>query len=145
MIRLPRRLSLALPALLLAALLLPACGSSAPRQVQAAGADLSVARDHAYTRLVAVRFGDDIGAAGFLVEFGELPDGIQDERPYTPGTVLVQDPDLTSLGFITPGGRGFRYAADGSAVELGYGKRDAHVTTLLGGEGRIRYEVVSPR
>ena len=103
-----------------------------------------MATEHAYTRLVEVRFAGAPDAAGYLVEFTELPLGILDERPYPPGTVLVQDRQLRNVGFLTPQGRAFAFDADGRAQDRGQGGRDAQVSALLSGGSPPIYRLLSP-
>ncbi len=126
-------------------LLLVGCASRAEHVAAArVERDLQVASGHAYTRLVEVRFGDPAELAGYLVEFAGLPLGIRDERPYSPGSVLVQDRKLANLGFITPGGHAYAFDADGLAHDRGWLSRDEHVRALLGASGTPIYHVISP-
>ena len=139
---------LATSLLLALATLLPACASN-DDPTRFAGdtyADtFKVAREHAYTVLTEVRFDGETQPAGYTVEFVPLPLGVQDERPYLVGTLLVQDTGLASMGFITPGGRAFAFDTNGASHDRGYGKRDGQVAGLLGRHGRRpRYQRISP-
>jgi len=128
--------------------LLTACVSDDGPTAQFVGdADggMDVAREHAYTILTEVTFDGETQPAGFTVEFAPLPLGIEDERPYPVGTVLVQDSALENLGFITPRGRAFAFDTDGNSHDRGFGKREAQIATLLGRtSGVLRLRRVSP-
>ena len=125
-------------ALLATLLVLAACASDGQRVASSdgasgGGADLSVARDLAFSHTYEVRFQGSTEPDGYLVEFYRVPAGIRDERIHKPGTALVQDAALATVGLITPGGRGYAFDAQGVSQDLGFGSRSALVAELLGG------------
>ncbi|MDG2148385.1 MAG: hypothetical protein P8N09_02560 [Planctomycetota bacterium] len=135
-----------LSALLLAlsSAMLGGCASGPPPAREVAdGSDHSIARKNAYTLLVEVRADDDIDISGYLVEFEELPVGIVDRRPYPVGTILVQDIDLNTIGFLTPGGHAFRFDDEGRSHSLGYGHQNKLVARVLNTSADLRFRPVS--
>lgn len=129
---------LALLPLLLA---LAACASDPPLAGDAQPAPI-VAEGLDFTRTNEVRLGDGAAPVGYLVEFLRVPTGVIDERVYREGSALVQDALLTDVGFVSPAGVGYRFDAEGNAVEIGFGARTQHVATLLGGTGKVRLSPV---
>ena len=103
-----------------------------------------IATDLAYSHTYAVTFTEDGKTIGYVVEFYRVPQGIIDRRSSPPGTVLVQDLDLENIGFITPGGRAFRYDARGGAHDMGFAGRDQHVASFFGQSGRPHYTATHP-
>lgn len=128
--------SLVLPLLLLAA----ACAS---RSAAHGGSAAETATGLAFTHTYAVHFGEG-DTAGYVVEFFKTPEGIVDDRGYPVGTLLVQDLDLRTIGFITPGRHAWRFDEQGDTEDLGYGARDSQVADLLGQQGKLRYVAVTP-
>jgi hypothetical protein len=90
---------------------------------------LPTATDMAYTATYEIRFGKEL--VGYLVEVMEVPEGIDDQRGFPPGTSIIQDTDLVFIGFITPGGRSYRFNEQGEAVAVGFGNRDKSVATFF--------------
>ena len=109
-----------------------------------AGADLSVARDLAFSHTYEIWMRGSNAPDGYLVEFYRVPTGIVDERIHKPATALVQDSTLDTVGLITPGGRGFRFDPLGNSLDLGFGSRSALVSEILGGEEPVRYVDAQP-
>lgn len=135
-------------ALLASLLVLASCASDGRRLATAhgasGGADLSVARDLAFSHTYEVWFRDATEISGYLVEFYRVPAGVVDERIHKPGTALVQDASLATVGMITPGGRGYRFDAQGMSHDLGFGSRSALVAKVLGGSEPVRYVTAQP-
>lgn len=123
------------------ALLLAACSSGPTLR---GDHDRGVARETAYTHTYEVLFGDGAQPVGYLVEFYRVPQGIVDERPFKPGTVLLQDLDFRMVGFITPGAHGYVFDAAGATLDLGYGGRDRHVAEVFGRSGAPSYRTLQP-
>jgi hypothetical protein len=94
---------------------------------------LPTATDMQYTATYEIRFGGDL--VGFLVEVLELPEGMKDARGYPPGTSLIQDPDLTFIGFISPAGTTYRFDEMGEGHAVGFGNRDKSIATFFGMNG----------
>ncbi|MCB9899681.1 MAG: hypothetical protein H6825_16870 [Planctomycetes bacterium] len=129
----------ALPLVLLVAL--AACAADPQRADEAPPAPV-VAEGLDFTRTSEVRFGGTGEPSGYLVEFLRVPTGVIDQRVYREGTALVQDARLADVGFVSPAGVGYRFDAEGHTVDLGFGSRNAHIATLLGGSGKPTLTVV---
>ena len=130
-------------ALLLLALLGCAAGTSSIDD-EAAAFTGQPARDLAYTHTYEVRFGAEELVTGYVIEFYSTPEGMLDRRLYPVGTVLVQDTDLVTIAFITPGGRAYTFDDRGDAHDRGFDGRDDHVQAILAGSGRPHYTSTTP-
>ncbi len=125
--------------------LMPAACSSAPHARAAtppAVRTLAAARDLQYADTLEIRFGADL--VGYVVEVLPVPEGLLDERPWTPGTLLIQGPQLDFLGFITPGGTTYRFDAQGGAHAIGFGSRDQGIAAFFGRNGTPRLVTTQP-
>lgn len=91
--------------------------------------NLPTATDMEYTATYEIRFRDEL--VGFLVEVLELPEGMNDARGYPPGTALIQDLELVDVGFITPGGRSYRFDENGDAHAVGFGSRNENIAAFF--------------
>jgi len=135
-------------ALLATLLVLVSCASDGGRVASAGGpagrGDLSVARDLDFSHTYEVWFSGSSAPQGYLIEFYRAPQGIDDRRVHEPGTALVQDASLATVGMITPGGRGYTFDAEGASHDLGYGSRSALVARMLGGAEPVRYVTAQP-
>ncbi len=132
-----------LTALLLALTTALATGCASGRSASSVELDgPRVAREHAYTQLLEIRAGGDPAVRGYLVEFTAVPLGIRDERPYPVGTVLVQDADMTTVGFVTPSGSGFAFDDAGTSHERGRGTRADVVGLILGTREPLRFRAI---
>jgi hypothetical protein len=90
---------------------------------------LPTATDMAFTATYEIRFGDEL--VGYLVEVMDVPEGIDDQRGFPPGTSIIQDTELSFVGFITPGGRSYRFDDHGDASAVGFGNRDKSIATFF--------------
>jgi len=90
---------------------------------------LPTATDMEFTATYEIRFRDEL--VGFLVEVLELPEGMNDARGFPPGTSLIQDPELTFIGFISPGGTTYKFDEEGEASAVGFGNRDKSIATFF--------------
>jgi len=130
-------------ALLLALTTALATGCASGRSAGPTGLDGErVAREHAYTQLLEIRVGGESAVGGYLVEFTAVPLGIRDERPYPVGTVLVQDADMRTVGFVTPAGSGFAFDEDGWSHPRGRGARADVVGLILGTREPLRFRAL---
>ncbi len=126
--------------LLPAALLLTACaapGGAAP----AAASDAlprrdAVTRSLQFTETWEIRFGDEL--VGYLVEVLPAPEGLHDDRPFKPGTALVEDLDFQLLGFLSPRGTTYRFDDSGEARPVGIGSRNMSIAAFFGRNGAPR-------
>jgi len=127
----------------LLALVLGGC-ASAPRPPEPAPDELGVARELAFSHTWAVLFEDEAEASGYIVEFDAVPEGIVDERLHPPGTVLIQDRDLATIGFITPGGRAYAFDERGRAIDRGADARTRLVASFFGRAEEPAFESTQP-
>ena len=129
------RRALLLPALLLIA----ACQSGSaehPAGVAGHGPTAVAAHDLPCTETFEIRFGDEL--VGYLVEVKPMPAGEPDERPYKPGTSLIQDKAFTFVGFITPAGTTYRFDAAGNGHTVGFGSRNQSIAAFFRRNGSPR-------
>ena len=139
------RRTLLLPVLLLTA----ACqsgSSSGPPDRPGGWADPSpgatAAHDLPSTETFEIRFGDDL--VGYLVEVKPMPPDQPDQRPYKPGTSLIQDRNFTFIGFISPAGTTYKFDANGnSAHAVGFGSRNQSIAAFFRRNGSPRILAVS--
>lgn len=129
---------------LVAFLLLPLLGCASGSSTHGDSSGAVEARDLAFSHTYEVRFGSAEDVQGYIVEFFRVPEGILDRRLYPVGTVLVQNLDLVTIGFITPGSRGYAYDEHGNAIDLGFDGRNDHVIAMLGGGGRPHFTSTTP-
>lgn len=121
-------------------LLLAACHAPSTPPAAAPGPStphLSQARDLRWTETFEIRFGDEL--VGYLEEVRDAPVGEKDERPFKPGTSLIEDKDLKVIGFISPYGTTYRFNAEGEAKTVGFGSRNQSIAAFFrqNGEPRI--------
>ena len=50
--------------------------------------------------------------------------------------------ELNTVGFLTPGGQGFRFDDDGASHSLGHGSRHELVARVLGTSSHVRFRAV---
>ncbi|GJM21195.1 MAG: hypothetical protein DHS20C15_11100 [Planctomycetota bacterium] len=93
---------------------------------------LRVLRDMDGTHTFSVRDTPDADIGGYIVEFFNAPEGSTDERKWPAGTVLVQNTELRTIGFITRGGRVYRFDDQGASEQLEVSGRHAQIAALLG-------------
>jgi hypothetical protein len=125
--------------LLPAALLLTACaapgGGDAPAPEALPRRD-AITRSLQFTETWEIRFGDEL--AGYLVEVLPVPEGLHDDRPFKPGTALVEDLDFQLLGFLSPRGTTYRFDDAGEAKAVGFGSRNMSIAAFFGRNGAPR-------
>lgn len=90
---------------------------------------LPTAVDMQYMATYEIRFRGKL--SGYLLEVLEVPEGVQDLRGYPPGTSLIQDTELTFIGFISPGGTTYRFNDVGEASAVGFGSRDKSIASFF--------------
>ena len=123
-------------------LLLAACHAPSEHEAaKPAAARPEVTASLAYTESFEIRFGDEL--CGFLVEVQPVPAGETDARPYTPGTAVIQDKDLRTLGFISPHGTTYRFNAEGEAKPVGWGSRNQSIAAFFRRNGSPRILAVA--
>jgi len=135
--------------LLPALLLIAACqsGSSSGPPDRPSGwaeppAGAVAAHDLPSTETFEIRFGDDL--VGYLVEVKPMPPDQPDERPYKPGTSLIQDRNFTFIGFISPAGTTYKFDANGSSAHaVGFGSRNQSIAAFFRRNGSPRILAVA--
>lgn len=125
-------------------LLAAACAGSDPEQDPADAPHPALARQLAWTHTHEIRFGEDSFVSGYLVEFLTMPAGLEDDRPYPAGTVLLQDEQLRDIGMISPDNRAYTFDAQGRIVDLGHGGRDDQVAAIYGRQERPTFTSILP-
>ncbi|MFT7462614.1 MAG: hypothetical protein ACI9EF_000956 [Pseudohongiellaceae bacterium] len=119
---------------------LTACASGpAPMEEPPAPMHPALVEQYAYTHTHEIRFGMDGFVSGYLVEFLTLPDGIEAERDYPAGTVLLQDLQLKTIGMISPGNQAYAFDESDQIVNLGVGGRDDQVAAIDGRTERAQF------
>ena len=134
----------AVPLLLCA--LLAACSSGSPRQHdgRVAASNPLLQNEYAFTHTHEVRFGESQQVVGYLVEFLRMPEGLEDQRDFPPGTVLLQDARFETIGMITPGREGIVFDAEGAARSLGHGGREQLVMAAFQRSERPHFTSILP-
>ncbi len=129
----------------LALLLLAACQAGPPPDTaggrRAPPPTATSALDLAFTETFEIRFGDDF--VGYLVEVRPVPAGLPDDRPFKPGTSLIQDKDFAFLGFISPAGTTYRFDDSGEAHAVGWGSRGQSIAAFFRRNGSPRIVAVT--
>jgi hypothetical protein len=128
--------------LLPTALLLYACaspgGDAAPEALPRRAA---ITGSLQFTETWEIRFGDEL--VGYLVEVQPAPEGLADERPFKPGTALVEDLDFQLLGFLSPRGTTYRFDDAGEAQAVGWGSRNMSIAAFFQRNGAPRLVAVT--
>jgi hypothetical protein len=132
-------------ATLLLILATAACASgSRADTVPVAEAHPALDRQLAYTHTHEIRFGTSDRVHGYLVEYLRLPEGLELEREFPQGTVLLQDTEFRTFGVITPGLEGLTFDKEGNPRTLGRGGRDQLVMAIFGRTERPSYTSILP-
>ncbi len=97
-----------------------------------------------WTHTHEIRFGMDGFVSGYMVEFLNLPAGIDEARDYPAGTVLLQDTALRTIGMISPGNRAYTFDDENQIVDLGVGGRDDQVAAIYKRTERPQYTSLFP-
>ena len=142
-----RRAARALLAPLAAALLLTACAShepaaATPDKAARAPATRDAAHDLSYTATSEIRFGGEL--VGYLVDVQPVPGGIVDDRPWEPGTALIEDSKFEFIGFISPHGTTYRFDADGQPRTVGFGSRSSGIAAFFRRNGEPQLVSLHP-
>jgi len=143
----PIRASRSLPALALALLsaLLPvattSCATGAKAK-QAAPAKreaptLQAARDLQFTETSEIQFSGEV--VGYLVDVLPVPEGIVDDRPWEPGTALIQDTKFQFMGFVSPRGTTYHFDPDGNPRVVGWGSRIDGIAAFFKRNGKPQF------
>lgn len=125
--------------LLPAALLLTACAAPGGDPAPAPEAALhrgALTGSLQFTETWEIRFGDEL--VGYLVEVLPAPEGVADQRPFKPGTSLVEGLDFQLLGFISPRGTTYRFDESDQAKAVGWGSRNMSIAAFFGRNGAPR-------
>ncbi len=125
-------------------LLFAACAGPARQDDVAEPTHPALAKQLAWTHTHEIRFGGDTFVSGDLVEFLTMPAGLEDTRPYEPGTILLQDTQLETVGMISPGNRAYTFDHEGQIVDLGVGGRNDQVCSIFGRQERPQYTSLTP-
>jgi hypothetical protein len=81
---------------------------------------------------------------GYLVEVKPMPPDQPDERPYKPGTSLIQDRNFTFIGFISPAGTTYKFDASGNTAHaVGFGSRNQSIAAFFRRNGSPRILAVA--
>jgi len=81
---------------------------------------------------------------GYVKTLLELPEGTEDKRAWPTGTMLVQDPALEWIGFVSPRGASYRFDEQGNAKPVGAGSKLGSVGRMLGTTEIPKLRTVSP-
>jgi hypothetical protein len=103
---------------------------------------LPTATDMQYTATYEIRFGNEL--VGYLVDVLPTPEGMTDARGYPPGTALIQDPALDFIGFITPGGKSYRFDENGEGHAVGFGSRNENIAAFFRANGQPTLVSIHP-
>jgi len=135
-----RRAARALLAPLAAALLLTACAShepaaATPDKAARAPATRDAAHDLSYTATSEIMP---------VVDVQPVPGGIVDDRPWEPGTALIEDSKFEFIGFISPHGTTYRFDADGQPRTVGFGSRSSGIAAFFRRNGEPQLVSLHP-
>jgi hypothetical protein len=134
---LPRRapVARALAVLALAALA-AGCGSphadvphAAAATAKAGPPTREAAEGLTHTATSEIRFGDEL--VGYLLDVLPVPAGVVDDRPWEPGTAMIQDLRFRFIGFISPRGTTYRFDEHGTPHKVGFGSRSAGIAAFF--------------